>query len=387
MKVLCVTFEAPSSKYGGGWGIIQSLASVSSNAEIDYCGPQFDKAEFSQFKISKYYFMNETKNIFRKIINLVQGVPVRYYHEWNRISRILDPSEYDLVYIDFSYNDFVLKWAHKNGLKAIVRVHNVEHDMVTNIVRTMVIDKYWVRALINGWLVSRREEYCMKNADKLIFLTREDLDRAKELYGNYVDSNKRSCIVPVCLESPKMEAENVDVKKPYILSTGSLYYGPNALGIKWFIKNVWNKIQQNNLLGEYDLVIAGRNPDDEMKKICADTKNCVLFDSPEKISPYFVNADIYVAPIFSGAGMKVKVAEALSYGLPVVGAHHALLGYDEACAFCVEANNEDEFIKKITYFVANKISKKDCKEEYEKLYSLDRSRQLFNEIFKAFVDK
>lgn len=45
------------------------------------------------------------------------------------------------------------------------------------------------------------------------------------------------------------------------------------------------------------------------------------------MDPYFNNAELYIAPIFDGAGMKVKVAEALSYALPVVGTSHAFEGY------------------------------------------------------------
>jgi glycosyltransferase involved in cell wall biosynthesis len=48
----------------------------------------------------------------------------------------------------------------------------------------------------------------------------------------------------------------------------------------------------------------------------------------EDLADLYRRADFVVAPIFSGGGMKVKTAEALSYGKTVVGTPEALRGYE-----------------------------------------------------------
>ena len=49
----------------------------------------------------------------------------------------------------------------------------------------------------------------------------------------------------------------------------------------------------------------------------------------ESLREWYVNADLIVAPIFEGGGMKVKTAEALSYGKHFVGCSESLEGYWE----------------------------------------------------------
>ena len=99
------------------------------------------------------------------------------------------------------------------------------------------------------------------------------------------------------------------------------------------------------------------------------------------MAPYFQNAEFYVAPVFSGAGMKVKVAEALSYGLTVVGSHHALVGYEESAPFVIETNTAEEFLYGIEKVQSNPASKEQCLGRYNTLYTIQRSAADFERVF------
>lgn len=384
MNILTFSFEAPSKLYGGGIGIIQSLSSLCNFAFVDYIGPDYDETEFETIRVRRKYILNDNNSVAVKVLNLFRGVTTRYYQEWKRATESLDPKMYDAVFIDFSYNDFIVDWAHKHGLKAVVRVHNIERDMSYTSAKGKVHDKYWLRNNINGWLIARREEKVMKTADRLVFLTKEDLSRACELYGK--DVAERAVIVPVCMDMNHKNADYSEtLPKPYILATGSLYYGPNANGIKWFIEKVWKEFNVRGMLPEYSLIVAGRNPGNDLKKLAEETARVKLIDSPKEMSPFFLNADMYVAPVFEGAGMKVKVAEALSYGLTVVGSHHALIGYEEAEPFITEANTAEEFLEKILAVKKNPQKKSLCQEKYQALYTLTRSGADFKGIVESML--
>lgn len=385
MRVLAFTFEAPCKLYGGGLGIVQTMASLSSFASVDYVGPFFDLSEFPQIALEKVYFLEDNNTIPVKAWNLVRGVTTKYYQQWKQVIKKLDPAKYDVVFIDFSYNDFIMDWAHENNLKVVVRVHNIEQDMSANSARGKVHDKYWLRNVINGWLINVREKRIMNDAEHLIFLTKEDQNRACELYGNALLS--RSSIVPVCMAFPEKEAVAMALPQPYILATGALYYGPNSEGIKWMISNVWKDIQKQ--LPGMSLLIAGRNPDDALKTLAENTDNCVLIPSPEDITPFFQQASLYLAPIFSGAGMKVKVAEALSYGLSVIGSQHALIGYEEAAPFVIEANTAEEFKKEILQFFSanhNAQWQEQCRKKFCDLYTMNRSAKDFEEAIAGEIE-
>ena len=386
MNILEFTFEPPTKWYGGGICVGQSAISISNQNNVTYIGPLFDESEYPQIRFKKKIILKDNNSVFVKAYNMFKGVTTRYYQEWKRAIKSIDPNQYDAVFLDFSYNDFIVEWAKQNGLKTAVRVHNIEADMIDSSLQGKVRDKYWVRNAVNGHIIKRREENLMHKCDHLIFLTAEDQRRASELYGDFV--MRKSSVVPICMYSNNKSHKNVDVQKPYILARGSLYYGPNAEGIKWMIEHVWNPIQDKRLLPEYSLVVAGRNPDSEMKEIISNANNCTLIESPENIYPYFQNADLYLAPIFYGAGMKVKVAEAMSYGLTVIGTKHALIGYEEAGEYCIEVNNDIQFIEAIIQYIqSGKIDRKGCVTHFDECYSMQRSIESYNQIAQSLIKK
>ena len=79
--------------------------------------------------------------------------------------------------------------------------------------------------------------------------------------------------------------------------------------------------------------------------------------------------------------MKVKVAEALSYGLTVIGSHHALIGYEEAEPFIIEANTPQEFLVGIQAAQEHPNLKEQCQEKYQTLYTIERSGADFRRAF------
>lgn len=388
MNVLCFTFEAPTKKYGGGLGILQSLASISPNAAIDYVGPAFDLNEFPEIKIRTTCFLQQSTHFAQKCVNLVRGVSVKYFSAWSSVVKRLDPSRVDFVFVDFSYNDFIIRWAHRNHLKVLVRVHNIEHDMVQSILRSRCFDQYWVKALVNGLMVWKREAACLRMADGLVFLTQNDLHRAKELYQNIAFPPK-SHIVPVCLFPPVVPlCQPADIHLPCILITGSLFYGANVIGVKWFLCNVWPFVNRQQAFPSVRLVIAGGKPSSEIKRLCAQAPNCTLVDSPEDMTPYFERATLYAAPVFSGAGMKMKVVEALSHGLCVIGTDHAFIGYEDAGPFLIRANTPKEFEEQITRCLQNQALLKqneNCRVMFMRHYSMERSQKAFGDIITAML--
>jgi glycosyltransferase involved in cell wall biosynthesis len=78
--------------------------------------------------------------------------------------------------------------------------------------------------------------------------------------------------------------------------------------------------------------------------------NVDLLGRVPDLTTCYRQARAFVAPIFSGAGMKVKVAEALMYGLPVIGSPLALRGYLEKhrkTPHLMEAATPESFVEAI----------------------------------------
>ena len=99
---------------------------------------------------------------------------------------------------------------------------------------------------------------------------------------------------------------------------------------------------------------------------------------------------MYVAPVFSGAGMKVKIAEALMYGIPIIASPHALIGYDLSnINSVIKCRNSIEYSKAIIRItrMCNEEYEELCyssRKLYEKKYSIDSSIRFYQNLIQEF---
>jgi len=373
----------------------QSILSLADLAEIDYLGPEFHDRLLEQ-TFRKIYPLEYESSYSGLVKTLFSGVTTGYYRSWLAMSAKLKWNDYDLVYLEYSRYGFIAREAKKYQKKLFVRVHNVERDYFFNRVTEKKSLPNSLRSLIKRNLITRQERLCLHSADCLICLTASDKARLSELYPENLDK-KEFMVIPVALDAPCPQAtpsiNQIDEveKNPYLLITGSLWFGPNADGAAWFIKNVWHKLvdDEHYISRVYKLVIAGSKPGKEILSLASCHKSIELVDSPPDMKPYFERALIYLAPIFSGAGIKVKVAEALSYGLPVIGTSHALTGYritDLENGY--RADDASAFINALEHYTRLTVEDKQImRGKSRQLFKDDHSMEISKKHFRRLILK
>lgn len=367
MKILYITPEPPSRYSGGGIVVEQSLKSLKNNCTIDYVGPEILHSSVLEF-INKTYYLEKETRILKRIINLLKGQTTSFYECWKRICKVIDWELYDCIYLEFSKFDFAAIQAKNSGKKLILRLHNVERDYSLNLLKK----KYSLSNLLKYIYTIRKEKKIVKLADHIIVLTDTDKGRLKRAYSSEM-LNKAISTIPVCIDRSKPEFNRSNNKHQIYLITGSLWYGPNYEGIMWFVKNVWVKLNNSG-----QLLIAGFNPNPDLIKFTKKVSSIRLIPNPVDITNYFKESDIYISPIFDGAGMKVKVAEALSYGLPIIGTSHSYIGYQiKNGKNSFIANTPEEMINAInTYSSMEKKMKVKMKKEAYKLFETQHSMEI-----------
>ena len=376
MKVLEITMIPPDKKSGGGLGIYQSIVSIANNAEVDYIGPEYDEEIFRDVgvRIEKKYILKSRRNAIKSCIRtLFLGITTSFYDDWLLAEKVISWNEYDYIHIESSRYNFLLKASKKHGKRCIVRMHNIENDYELNIWK---LDKT-IFNFVKYLNYSRNEKNALKQADLLVFLTKNDQSRAMELYGN-ICSNQS--IIPVCIEEKRIFTTELYQDTINVLITGTLSYGPNFDGVMWFLNNVWNNLNVNSKIR---LIIAGANPCKELIETTNLHENVVLVASPEDMEPYFCCADVFLAPIFVGAGMKVKVAEALAHGLPVIGTEHAWIGYDEIQEGKIVVKNANEAIEQLEMMCSNKLDgnrRASIRTHFNERLSIDSSISYYKKL-------
>lgn len=137
-----------------------------------------------------------------------------------------------------------------------------------------------------------------------------------------------------------------------IIFWGSMARKENFESAIWFIDNVMPRL----VAEPYRFVVVGSNPPQKLKdKECENVKVTGFVDDP---IPYFKNSFCLVAPLANGAGIKVKILEALSAGIPVITNEIGIEGIPATDGHnYFHATNAEEYIDAI-----HKLSKMDKSE-------------------------
>ncbi len=173
--------------------------------------------------------------------------------------------------------------------------------------------------------------------------------RAEGILKVYLDIPKIDCSEKRCLD-----------KTLKILFVGGSYL-PNVQGIRWFIDEVIPELKLS-----VELSVVGNNMEKSIDRESV-PDNVKIFGRVENLGLVYAEADVVVEPIFEGAGMKVKTAEALAYGKIIIASDEALVGYTEQIPNelwekkIFRANDVSEFVEAIEAVL----------EEYEHLYKFN----------------
>lgn len=99
-----------------------------------------------------------------------------------------------------------------------------------------------------------------------------------------------------------------------LLFVGGFSHDPNVDAVLYFCSHIFPLIQSS--VTECKLIIVGNNPPEEIRNLQSESIHVAGF--VPSLEPVFENSYISVAPLRFGSGMKGKVGEAMSKGLPVV---------------------------------------------------------------------
>ncbi|HOU20924.1 MAG TPA: glycosyltransferase, partial [Kiritimatiellia bacterium] len=131
--------------------------------------------------------------------------------------------------------------------------------------------------------------------------------------------------------------------KSDFLSMGSYYHRPNAEGLDWFIQRVWPQVRRAVPEAEFRVIGPGL-PAGRGAAYARVPGITVLGVVPDVVSQYRECA-FTIAPIWTGAGINIKVFESYAFGRTSVLTPFAHRGYEDCLedgiSVCVAKSPEE----------------------------------------------
>jgi glycosyltransferase involved in cell wall biosynthesis len=185
------------------------------------------------------------------------------------------------------------------------------------------------------------EGMLLERFDHTLAVTEIDRDHLLKAYADYSSRNRAArrepeiSVIPIAVDTTQIRPVQPQKSSRNILTLGTLHYPPNADGIRWFVQEVFENVRRQD--PQATLTIVGKNPPQDFLALAAERPDAVKVTGyvPD-LRPYMEQAALLVVPVRVGSGMRVRILEALAYGMPTVTTTIGLEG--------IEARNGEEVL-------------------------------------------
>jgi glycosyltransferase involved in cell wall biosynthesis len=138
---------------------------------------------------------------------------------------------------------------------------------------------------------------------------------------------------------------------------GGLHWPPNAAGILWFARHVWPLVAEHEPAAR--LTVIGKSPPAELLALRDrwQQQNHPSIDVLGYVDdpvPLLAESAVFVVPLHAGGGMRIKILDAWSWGVPVVSTSIGAEGIavQDGVNLCL-ADTPPEFAGAIRYLLRN----------------------------------
>jgi len=364
MKILFITQFLPCPADTGGkiktWEVLRILVKKHQIFLISFVEKKEDLKWEKQLK--KVYFSLKTfiapiittshqKLKLRALLGLLNSKPFRVQKYFLKetadfISQLTKKEKFDVVWCDhetsFQYLSYVYGWKEK--LK-VYDEHNISSEGLFQYAKYEKNPIEKLAYFFEGLKFYFYETCWIKKFDKVFTISERDKEKLIER-GVKRDRVK---FLPIPFKTKpifKFGSKN-------ILFLGLLSWWPNKDAVLWFYKKIYPFIKKR--LPEVKFFIVGANPPVEIQKIGNIDGSVKVTGYVKEIEPYFKKAGVFIVPMRAGAGVRIKILEALSFGLPVVSTKIGARGIEiKNQENILVVGEEEDFVQAVIKVLTNK---------------------------------
>jgi polysaccharide biosynthesis protein PslH len=150
--------------------------------------------------------------------------------------------------------------------------------------------------------------------DHVAWVTREDYVAVQSHSRGVTVPN--SGVIPICGDPG---AQPMIVRQPTarrVTFVGGLHYPPNAQGILWFAEHCFPQVLAQ--APDAILTVIGKQPPPELHTLGIPAQNLEVTGYVDDPRPYLTETAAYIVPLLAGGGMRVKIVDGWTWGMPIV---------------------------------------------------------------------
>lgn len=238
-----------------------------------------------------------------------------------------------------------------------------------------------LKHLVAALITARRY---LSRCNALVTVSNEDSVNIKRFSGNphtFTISNGVDC-------NFFQPSEQVPKISGRIIFTGSLNWPPNQAAVTWFLQYCWNDILRQR--PDASLVVIGKLLTDDLRHKWEQYRNVQIIGFVPDIRAHILAAEVSIAPMVSGSGIKNKVLEAWALGQAVVATPLAARGIKcEHETNLLIAETPDAFSREVLRLLGDRSLQKrlgaNGRQNALSLYSWTDAASKFEQVIRSVL--
>lgn len=227
----------------------------------------------------------------------------------DRLTEVLSKEKFDIVQLEMIYmSPYIDTIRAHSDAKIVLRTHNVEHQIWERMAKKVVFlpKKLYIKHLART--LKNYELSVIDKVDGIAAITYKDAAFFRGITATPVID------VPFGVDVQKFIPKYEVNEKPSFYHIGSMNWRPNEEAIKWFMTEIWDKI--NERIPEARLYLAGRNMPKWIRKL--KKKGITVIGEVPDAQEFVKQHDVAVVPLLSGSGIRIKIIESMALGKAVI---------------------------------------------------------------------
>lgn len=259
--------------------------------------------------------------LIRSIFSLDPYTIWRHYSRpfLKRVDELISSERFDLIHCDILPICYTVR--DRNNIFRSVTDHDVSYLKCLSMARNEKNALLKMFMLLETRKLKRLEKNIFKQVDLGIVVSELDKSNLQKLCpdGNFL-------VVENGVETDKFIPDTAQQQKTKLLWLGGFGHYPNKQGILFFLNEVYPLVKKE--VPGVSMDIVGGGITDEIRRLTQMDSSLNLIGYVDDPLPYLQRATVFVAPIFSGGGTKLKVLEAMAAGKAVVTTRVGCEGID-----------------------------------------------------------
>lgn len=196
--------------------------------------------------------------------------------------------------------------------RRVLDAHNAVWRIAERLARVMPAGPLRFLARQEAQRLKRYEGAICRAFDHVLAVSESDREALEEAAGRGLPA----LIMPIALDPEDFPPVPREPGAKGVLHIGGLHWPPNAEGIRWFLREVWGRVRAAE--PEARLFLVGARPPADLRAWAARDPSVVVPGFVADPTPYWRQSAVVIVPLHAGSGIRVKILEAWSRGMPVV---------------------------------------------------------------------